>query len=224
MNLLAEKARERVARSGVKMAQAGLVVGTWGNISCRVSRENLVIITPSGMAYDSLQPRDIVVVNLDGEIVEGERKPSTELELHLAIYRVRTDVHAVMHTHSTFASAMAVVRQPIPPLVEDVAQIVGGQVPVAEYAPAGSRQLARNVVAALGRRNAVLLSNHGMVGVGGSLDEAFSVCQIVEKAAQIYLWASLVGKPAILSEKEVADLHHDYLTFYGQNKGGGERK
>jgi len=224
MNLLAEKAREQVARAGVKMAQAGLVVGTWGNVSCRVSRENLEVITPSGMAYDSLQPRDIVVVSLDGEIVEGERKPSTELELHIWIYRARTDVQAVMHTHSVFASAMAVARQPIPPLVEDIAQIVGGQVPVAEYAPAGSRQLARNVVAALGRRNAVLLSSHGMVGVGSSLDEAFNVCQVVEKAAQIYLWAGLAGKPAVLSEKEVAELHYNYLRFYGQNKGGGERK
>lgn len=224
MNLLAEKARERVAQSGVRMARAGLVVGTWGNVSCRVSREDLVVITPSGMAYDSLQPRDIVVVNLDGEIIEGERKPSTELELHLAIYRARTDIQAVMHTHSVFASAMAVARQPIPPLVEDIAQIVGGEVPVAEYAPAGSRQLARNVVAALGRGNAVLLCNHGMVGVGGSLDEAFNVCQIVEKAAQIYLWARVAGTPVILSEKEVAHLRHDYLAFYGQNKGGGERK
>ncbi|MEW6573268.1 MAG: class II aldolase/adducin family protein [Bacillota bacterium] len=224
MNLLAEKARERVARSGIKMAQAGLVVGTWGNVSCRVSREDLVVITPSGMAYDSLQPQDIVVVNLDGEIVEGERRPSTELELHLAIYRARPDVQAVMHTHSVFASAMAVARQPIPPVVEDVAQIVGGQVPVAEYAPPGSRQLARNVVSALGQGNAVLLCNHGVVGVGGSLDEAFVVCQIVEKAAQVYLWAGLAGTPAVLSEKEVADLRRDYLTFYGQNKGGGGRK
>lgn len=224
MNLLAEKARERVARSGIKMAQAGLVVGTWGNVSCRVSREDLVVITPSGMAYDSLQPQDIVVVNLDGEIVEGERKPSTELELHLAIYRARTDIQAVMHTHSVFASAMAVARQPIPPVVEDVAQIVGGQVPVAEYAPPGSRQLAKNVVSALGQGNAVLLCNHGVVGVGGSLDEAFIVCQIVEKAAQVYLWAGLAGTPAVLSEKEVADLRRDYLTFYGQNKGGGGRK
>lgn len=224
MNLLAEKAREQVARAGVRMARAGLVLGTWGNVSCRVSREDLVVITPSGMAYDALQPRDIVVVDLNGSVVEGERRPSTELELHLAIYRARPDVKAVMHTHSVFASAMAVARLPVPPVVEDVAQIVGGAVPVAEYAPAGSRELAANVVRALGQGGAVLLANHGLVGVGGSLDEAFNVCQIVEKAAQIYILAGLIGTPTILGENEVIDLRYRYLTSYGQNKGGGERR
>lgn len=224
MNLLAEKAREQVARAGVRMARAGLVLGTWGNVSCRVSREDLVVITPSGMPYDALQPRDIVVVDLNGTVVEGERRPSTELELHLAIYRARPDVKAIMHTHSVFASAMAVARQPVPPVVEDVAQVVGGPVPVAEYAPAGSRELAEEVVRALGRGNAVLLANHGLVGVGENLDEAFNVCQIVEKAAQIYILASLIGKPTVLAENEVIDLRYRYLTSYGQTKSGGEQR
>ena len=223
MNLLAEKAREQVARAGVRMARAGLVLGTWGNVSCRVAREDLVVVTPSGMAYDALQPRDIVVVDLDGNLVEGERRPSTELALHLAIYRARPDVKAVMHTHSVFASAMAVAQLPVPPVVEDVAQIVGGVVPVAEYAPAGSLELAAKVVNALGQGNAVLLANHGMVGVGGSLEEAFNVCQIVEKAAQIYLWASLAGTPVILEEDEVQTLRQGYLVTYGQKRVEGER-
>ena len=216
VNLRAEKARERVARPGVRMARAGLVVGTWGNISCRIKHEELAVITPSGMPYDSLQPSDIVVVDLNGKVVEGERRPSTELELHTAIYLARPDVCAVMHTHSVFASAMAVARLPVPPIVEDLAQVVGGEVPVAEYGPAGTRELAEKVVAALGNGNAVLLANHGMVGVGGDLDEAFNICQIVEKAAQIYLWASLAGNPAVLSASDVRKLRSEYLTSYGQ--------
>jgi L-fuculose-phosphate aldolase len=216
MILRAEKAREKVARAGARMARAGLVVGTWGNVSYRVSHEDLAAITPSGMPYDALMPRDIVVVDLKGNVVEGERKPSTELELHLAIYRARPEVCAVMHTHSVFASAMAAARMPIPPMVEDLAQIIGGEVPVAEYGPAGSRELAGKVVEALGESNAVLLANHGMVGVGVDLEEAFNVCQIVEKAAQIYLWASLAGTPVALSRSEVVKLRKDYLTVYGQ--------
>lgn len=223
MILLAERLREQVARAGVKMAQAGLVVGTWGNVSSRVSREDLVVITPSGMPYDSLQPPDIVVVDLKGNVVDGERRPSMELGLHLAIYHARPDVRAVMHTHSVFASAMAVARLPIPAIVEDVAQIVGGAVPVADYAPAGSRELAERAVAALGQRNAVLLANHGLVGVGADLEEAFNVCQIVEKAAQVYLWASLAGTPVALDETQIATLRREYITSYGQKQAEGGR-
>jgi L-fuculose-phosphate aldolase len=216
MILRAEKAREKVARAAAKMARAGLVVGTWGNVSYRVLHEDLAAITPSGMPYDTLMPRDIVIVDLKGNVVEGERKPSTELELHVAIYRARPGVCAVMHTHSVFASAMAVARVPIPPMVEDLAQVIGGEVPVAEYGPAGSRELAEKVVEALGEGNAALIANHGMVGVGADLEEAFDVCQIVEKGAQIYLWASLVGMPVALSRSEVLKLRKDYLTSYGQ--------
>ncbi|MEW6173369.1 MAG: class II aldolase/adducin family protein [Bacillota bacterium] len=215
MNLRAEKAREQVARAGVRMARAGLVVGAWGNVSYRIFHEDLAVITPSGIPYDSLQPRDIVVIDLEGNVVEGERKPSTESELHTAIYRARPDIFAIMHTHSVFATAMAVARMPIPPMVEDLAQLLGGEVPVAKYAPTGSRELAEAAVAALGRGNAVLLANHGMVGAGTTIDEAFNICQIVEKAAKIYLWASLVGTPVTLSAREALALRQEYLTAYG---------
>ncbi|MEW6182752.1 MAG: class II aldolase/adducin family protein [Bacillota bacterium] len=215
MNLRAEKAREQVARAGVRMARAGLVIGSWGNVSYRIYHEDLAVITPSGMPYDSLQPRDIAVIDLDGNIVEGERKPSTEYELHTAIYRARPDIFAIMHTHSVFATAMAAAQMPIPPAVEDLAQLLGGEVPVAKYAPAGSRELAEAAVAALGRSNAVLLANHGMVGAGTTLDDAFNICQIVEKAAKVFLWASLVGTPVVLSAREALALRQEYLTAYG---------
>ncbi|MDK2888927.1 MAG: L-fuculose-phosphate aldolase [Thermoanaerobacter sp.] len=216
MTVAAEKYKEQVYKMGLRMATSGLVTGTWGNLSARVPRENLVVITPSGLPYATLQVRDMVVLDMNGQVVEGERRPSTEFQLHLAIYRARPDVYAVMHTHSVFASALAVARKPIPPILEDLAQTVGDGVPVASYARAGTEELARAAVEALGNRGAVLLANHGVVGVGRNLEEAFMVCQIVEKSAKVYVWADLVGKPAILPPDEVQALRDSYLNSYSQ--------
>lgn len=219
MTVATEKYKEKVYKTGLRMAASGLVTGTWGNLSARVPRENLVVITPSGLPYAGLQAADMVVMDLDGRVVEGERRPSTEYRLHLAVYRARGDVHAVMHTHSVFASALAVARRPIPPILEDLAQVVGGEVAVARYARAGTDELAAAAVEALGRRGAVLLANHGVVGVGRDLEEALMVCQIVEKSAKVFVWADMVGQPAVLSAEEVTALRDCYLNDYGQPGG-----
>ncbi|SHE53213.1 L-fuculose-phosphate aldolase [Desulfofundulus australicus DSM 11792] len=214
MTVAVEKYKEQVYKMSLRMATSGLVTGSWGNISARVPREELVVITPSGIPYANLQARDMVVLDLDGRVVEGEKRPSTEFMLHLAIYHARPDVYAVMHTHSVFASALAVARKPIPPILEDLAQTVGNGVAVASYARAGTEELARAAVEALGDRGAVLLANHGVVGVGRNLEEAFMVCQIVEKSAKVYVWADLVGQPAILPAEEVEALRSSYLQGY----------
>ncbi|OAT81286.1 class II aldolase/adducin family protein [Desulfotomaculum copahuensis] len=219
MTVATEKYKEQVYKTGARMAASGLVTGTWGNLSARVTGENLVVITPSGLPYAGLQARDMVVMNLEGRVVEGEKRPSTEYQLHLAIYRARADVNAVMHTHSVFASALAVARRAIPPILEDLAQVVGGSVAVAAYARAGTAELAASAVEALGGHGAVLLANHGVVGVGRNLEEVLTVCQIVEKAAKVFVWADLVGQPAVLPEAEVAALRDCYLTSYGQPGG-----
>lgn len=218
MSLAVEKAKERIARMGQKIIAAGLVFGTWGNISVRVARENLVVITPSGMDYGAIYAKDMVVLDYSGLVVEGERRPSNETQMHLAIYRTRSDVGAVMHTHSIFASAMAVARVAIPPIMEDMAQLIGGGVPVARYARAATAELAANAVEALGELNAVLLANHGVVGVGRDLNEAFEVCQVVERSAQIYAWAGLNGRPAELPARDIEALRSAYLNTYSQFK------
>lgn len=216
MSVAVEKAKEQVVKMGRNMSGAGLVTGTWGNLSMRVPKDNNIVITPSGMPYGTLQVRDMVVLDMEGQVIDGERKPSTENMLHVAIYRAREDVNTIMHTHSVFASAMAVARKPIPPILEDMAQLVGGAVAVSEYARAGTRELADLAVLALGRCNAVLLANHGLVGVGRSLEEVMQVCQIVEKSAQVYVWADLIGNPVVLPEQEVTTLRANYLEHYGQ--------
>lgn len=214
--LTVEKARERVAKFSQRMAASHLVLGTWGNVSCRLPRENMVVITPSGVPYENLRPNMTVVLNRQGGVEEGELKPSSEAKVHLAIYDARSDVGAVVHTHSPFASALAVAQAPIPPILEDMAALIGGEVSVAQYAMAGSDQLATYTVQALGDRNAVLLANHGVVAVGRDLDEAFSVCMMVERCAHIYLAAKQMGNPNVLSPADVKVMREFYLTQYGQ--------
>lgn len=216
MDELLEKTRQRVVDKGIEMFAMNLTVGTWGNISCRVPGKDYVVITPSGMSYDTLMPQDIVGVDLGGNTVCGTRKPSIELPLHLAIYNARKDVQAVVHTHSAYATAMAAARTEIPGAVEDMVQIVGGNVRVSEYALPGTEQLGKNTVKALSGRNAVLLANHGLIGVGRDLDEAFRVCQVVEKSAQIVLFARLVGGVVQLSEEDIEGMRKFYLHDYGQ--------
>lgn len=210
------KTCQRVVEKGNEIIVANLTVGTWGNISCRVPGENYIAITPTGMSYDTLVPEDIVVLDSKGSIVCGTRKPSIEVPLHLSIYKAREDVQAIVHTHSAYATAMAVARKEIPGAVEDLVQIVGGNVRVNEYALPGTEQLGINTVKALEGRNAVLLANHGMLGVGRDLDEALKVCQVVEKSAQIVLLAQLMGGVVELSQGDIDGMRNFYLQVYGQ--------
>ena len=207
---------KKVIETGIKMLSTNLTVGTWGNISCRVPGEDYIAITPTGMSYDTLMPEDIVVLDLRGNTISGNRKPSIEVPLHLAIYNARKDVQAIVHTHSAYATAMAVARKEIPGAVEDLVQIVGGNVRVNAYALPGTEQLGINTVKAMEGRNAVLLANHGMLGAGRDLEEAFKVCQVVEKSAQIALLAQLMGGVVELSQDDIDGMRKFYLDAYGQ--------
>lgn len=222
MTLAVEKAKEQLVKMGQAVLRAGLVVGAWGNLSCRVLRDDVVVITPSGMEYDRLRPKDMVVVDMQGAPVEGHWRPSTELPMHLAVYRVRPDVQAVIHTHSVYASSLAVTRRGIPPILEDLVSVVGGGVPVLDYAPAGSTRLAEIAAAALTGVDAVLLANHGMVAVGHTLEDAFLAGRLVEKAARVLIYAEMAGCPVPLGEIEVKRLRAAYRESYGQKKGGRE--
>ena len=208
--------RIKVLEKGKEILATNLTVGTWGNISCRVPGEEYIAITPSGMNYNLLEPEDIVILDFNGNIMTGTRKPSIEVPLHLAIYKAREDVRAIIHTHSPYATTMATARKEIPGAVEDLVQIVGGSVRVNEYALPGTEQLGISTVKALQGRNAVLLANHGMLGVGRDLEEALKVCQVVEKSAQITLLAQLMGGVVELSQDDICGMRNFYLDTYGQ--------
>jgi L-fuculose-phosphate aldolase len=168
------------------------------------------------MDYLSLKEEDLVLLDLENQVIEGKRKPSSEYHLHTAIYRNRPDIQGVVHTHSVFATAHAVSRVPLPGLVEDLVMIVGGDVEVAEYHPPGGEELAQAAIRALHDKNAVFLANHGLVGGGRTIEEALKVCQVVEKSAQIHTMARLLGTPVLLNQEDMDLMRNNYLYSYGQ--------
>lgn len=208
--------RKKIIEVGRILINTGLVAGTWGNISAWDEDCGGYWITPSGMDYLTLKEDDLVFLDLENKILKGKRKPSSEYLLHREVYRVRSDVKGIVHTHSPYATAHAVSRAPLPAMVEDLAMLVGGNVEVADYYPAGTQELAQGAVEKLESRNAVLLANHGLVGVGKSVEEALKVCQVVEKGAQIHIMSRILGNPILLNEQDVADMAESYRSKYGQ--------
>jgi L-fuculose-phosphate aldolase len=174
------------------MLHSGLVEGTSGNLSARLPDGN-VVLSPSSLDYEVMTLDDLVVTDLDGNVVEGTRAPTTEKALHLACLRAHDDVHAVIHSHALFCSMFAVTRQPIPCVIEEFDVYVGGDVPVAEYRLTGSDELAEEVSKWVGDRGAVLMANHGLLTVGKDPRDAMKVAAIVERTARIVWGARLLG-------------------------------
>jgi L-fuculose-phosphate aldolase len=214
-----ESEARAIIETGKAVVSSGLVCGTWGNISVRLPNRDAFLITPSGVPYHQLTPGDLVGVNVQGDVLFGRLKPSTETPLHAAVYRARREINCIVHTHSPYVSVFAVNRKPLPPVLEEMAQLLGGEVRVAAYAPAGTAELADAAVSALGEGAAVLLANHGVVGTGRSLAEALLVCQIVEKGAMVYLFAQQSGAPYLLPDEQASFLRKNFLESYGQRKG-----
>lgn len=198
-----EKYKQVVIDAGKEMCKRSLTVGTWGNLSVRDLESGYIFLTPSGMNYETLVCDDIVVFDTDGNWVEGERKPSIEKDLHIMIYRERTDVNAIIHTHPLYSTVFCVTQQNIPPITEEFAQIVGNTVLCAEYALPGTIELAKNAVKALDKQNAVLLASHGTVCVGPNMEMAFKICDVVEKAAHILILSKGIGTPRIIPDEDI---------------------
>jgi L-fuculose-phosphate aldolase len=196
--------RNEVVAFARRMRADQLVVGTAGNVSVRLPDRETVAITPTSLAYEEMQPEDVPVIDLHGAVVLPGRTPSTERALHLAIYRARPDVGAIFHTHSLYSSVLAALHVPLPPITEEVVHHVGGQVDVAQYAPSQSPELSANAVVALGDKAAVLLANHGNVCCEADLASAYHICQLIERAAQIYILARLTGTPVPLPSEVIA--------------------
>jgi L-fuculose-phosphate aldolase len=213
-----EEFRQRIVDAGNKMVALGLTVGTWGNVSLRDTETGLIYIKPSGMPYHDITADDIVVMNSEFEVVWGHRKPSIEYHFHISIMNARKDVHAVIHTHPIYSSAFAVTRQDIPGISEDFVQIVGDKVINCKYSLPGTPELAKNVVEGLGDRNAVMVPNHGTICVGADIDAALKICHVVEKSAQIYIFAKLIGTPEVISEEDMRAMQEFARNSYGQGK------
>ncbi len=183
------------------MYDEGLVAATSGNISVRLEdRPDCFAITPSSESYLTMTPDRIVVMKTDGTVLQcpPDGKPSSEWRLHAELYKAKADVMAVVHTHSRYATAFAVVRKGIPLILIEMQPWLGGDVPVSEYAPTGSRQLGINAARDLGDRGGCLLANHGVVSVGKSLEQAYVRACYIEDAAKIYHAALSVGEPVVI--------------------------
>jgi L-fuculose-phosphate aldolase len=217
-----ESEKKMVIEAAQEMERKGLVVGTAGNISLRVKDpdgEELLAITPSGRHYDSLKVDDIVVVDFAGQKVEGELKATIETVMHVEVHKARKKISAVVHAHPPFCSALAVAGMDIPPLIDEQVMLVGGEIKVAQYALPGTPELAKNVVSALGPRNAVLLANHGVLSVGRDMREALTICELAEELAKIYVSALNLGKVNTLSA-EVVELEQAlFAATYGEGEG-----
>ncbi len=193
-----------------------LVYGTWGNISVRYG--DGLLITPSRVDYDVLSPEDMVYMDFDGKILSGSRIPSSEREIHRLVLKNRTDAGAVVHTHSPYACAAAAAGIELPPLIEEIPQLIGGAVPCTPYyIPGGEHlRLAELTVSTIGDKNAVLIKNHGPVCCGVSLEEALTCCQVTEKAA--FMTLTLNGHTAYtaIPDEDVREERQRYLFKYGR--------
>ncbi len=205
------KEKQAVLEAAKKMLAEGLVVGTSGNISLRLLPEGnrqLLAITPSSQYYDLLGIDDIQILDFQGQTVEGSLRPSVETNLHIGIYRARKNINAIVHTHSVFASAVSATGRDIPPITNDQVAFLGGEIKLAKHALSGSPEQTSGVLAALEDRNAVLLPNHGAIGIGRTMRDAFTACELIEKTARIYLLALSAGNvnqiPADLFNAEKA--------------------
>lgn len=188
-----EKEKEEIVRVSKYLYEKGLVSEKSGNLSIRV-KDDTILITPKGNFYENLVASDIVTINFNGDILEGDREPSSEKKLHIEIYKARSDVNAIIHVHSLFACTLAALELNLPLILDEQEIILGGQIEVAQYAPPGSLELALNAVKALGNKRAVFLSRHGAVSVAENINEAVIVCKILEKLCQTYLLMRMIKK------------------------------
>ncbi len=212
--------REEVAQLHQLLPANQLVVWTSGNISARDPETNLVVIKPSGVSYDRLTPESLVVVDLDGTVVEGPLSPSSDTLSHCYIYRHMQSVNAVVHTHSRYATAFAVLGREIPCVLTAIADEFGGPIPCAGLVPIGGEEIGREVVQALRESPspAVLLQNHGVFTTGNTAAAAVKAAVMTEDNAAIVWCALALGQPLALDDSLVARLHQRYSVHYGQRQ------
>ncbi len=212
------RTREQLVLYGRRMVEHRLTTGSGGNLSAIDRSNGLIAITPSGLDYFDTTPRDIVVCNTRGEVKAGNRKPSSEINFHLALYDHRPDIGAVVHTHSVYATTLACLHREIP-AVHYLVGFAGAKVPLAPYATFGTAELARSITGAIGSSNAVLMANHGLAAVGADIAAAFAVAEEIELVARIYYQTLTVGDPKILSEEQM-DAALEKFKTYGQPLDG----
>ena len=191
-----------VLHAAKRMYREALVSGSSGNVSAYDPEKKLMAITPSGMDYDTMTADDIVVMEISGKVVSGKAEPSSEWRMHALFYEERGDVKAVVHTHSPYATGFAVLRQAIPLILIEMVPFLGGDIPLADFAMPGSRDLGKKAMDVLDERFGCLLTSHGALAIGASVAEAYLRAVYIEDAAKIYFNAVCTGgKPYIIPDE-----------------------
>ena len=214
MQLKLELERKKIMEFGKKLVDSGLTKGTGGNLSIYNPDEELMAISPSGIPYYDIRLEDIVVMDLEGNVVEGSRKPSSEYEMHKIFYEKRDDIYSVVHCHSIYSTTISILREDIPASHYMIA-LAGNNVRCAEYATYGSMQLAENAFEGMKDRYGVLLANHGLLTGADCIENAFNTAEELEYVAETYYRARSIGEPVILDDDEM-ELMQEKFKHYGQ--------
>jgi L-ribulose-5-phosphate 4-epimerase len=211
-----ERLKEELVQLHLELPKNHLVVWTSGNISARDPESGFVVIKPSGIRYEDLTPENMVVVDLDGRVVEGRHKPSSDTFAHVYVYCHRPDVNGIVHTHSTFATAWAAVGKPIPPVLTAICDEFGGPIPVGAYAKIGGDDIGQEIIRSIGSSPAILMKNHGVFTIGKTPEAAVKAAVMVEDVARTVFYALQLGQLDEIPADEVARAHRRYLEEYGQ--------
>jgi L-ribulose-5-phosphate 4-epimerase len=216
--MLLPKLREEVSTLHAELPKNNLVAWTSGNLSARDPETNLVVIKPSGIKFADLTPENMVVVDINGLLVEGDYKPSSDTASHCVIYRARPDVNGVVHTHSRYATAFAVLGREIPCVTTAMGDEFGGPIPCGGFALIGGEEIGQLVVDTLkdSHSPSCLLQNHGVFAIGKNAEGAIKAAIMTEDNAAIVWMAMQMGTPLLISDEDVAKLHHRYTHVYGQ--------
>jgi L-ribulose-5-phosphate 4-epimerase len=214
--MLLESLRQEICRYHAELPRNNLVSWTSGNVSGRDPGSGWVVIKPSGVPYSELTPDNMVVVDLEGRVIEGQLKPSSDTFTHVYVYRHRAEINGVVHTHSTYATAWAAVGKPIPAILTAICDEFGGPIPVGAYAKIGGDEIGQEIIRSIGSSPAILMKNHGVFTIGKSPEAAVKAAVMVEDVARTAYFAYQLGRPDEIPPEEVARAHQRYLEEYGQ--------
>ncbi len=211
-----EKLKEELLELHLELPKNNLVVWTGGNVSARDAESGLVVIKASGIRYEEMRAEHMIIVDLDGKIIEGNLRPSSDTASHLYIYKHRPDVGGVVHTHSAYATAFAAINKPIPVVLTAIADEFGGPIPCGDFAVIGDESIGKVVVESIGKSSAVLLKNHGVFTIGKNAKSAVKAAIMTEDNAKTVWLAMQIGVPEEIPSEVVEKLHHRYTHVYGQ--------
>jgi L-ribulose-5-phosphate 4-epimerase len=211
-----ELLKEQLVQLHRELPKNGLVVWTGGNVSARDAGSGLVVIKASGIRYEDMRAEHMLVMDLEGNVVEGGFKPSSDAFSHLYIYRHRPDVFGIVHTHSRYATAFAAVGKAIPCVLTAMADEFGGPIPCGGFALIGDEAIGKVVVESIGKAPAVLLKGHGVFTIGKDATAAVKAAVMTEDVAATVWMALQIGTPDVIPQDDVEELHHRYTNDYGQ--------